>query len=127
MLDVFRTADHAGQIFIPHRLAAKLEFSRPASRLSPNRGRLSRRLRGLRIPVSSVGYSVRLCRPLKPKKPKNLNGFLKNLRFLPALTLTHLIIHLLHLNNTHLNGYSVPSWYSDSLWKSPLIRRSLRE
>src|SRR6218665_4122750 len=27
-------------------------------------------------------------------------------------TLTHLIIHLLHLNYTHLNSYSEPSWYS---------------
>src|SRR6218665_941429 len=26
--------------------------------------------------------------------------------------LTHLIIHLLHLNDTHLNSYSDPSWYS---------------
>ena len=27
-------------------------------------------------------------------------------------TLTHLIIHLLHLNDTHLNSYAVQSWYS---------------
>ena len=26
--------------------------------------------------------------------------------------LSHLIIHLLHLNDTHLNRYSVPFWYS---------------
>jgi len=29
-------------------------------------------------------------------------------------TLTHLLIHLLHLSDTHLNSYSVPSWYSVS-------------
>ena len=26
--------------------------------------------------------------------------------------LCHLIIHLLHLNDTHLNSYFVPSWYT---------------
>src|SRR6218665_225925 len=36
MLDVFRTADHAGQIFIPHWLEAKPHFS---GRLSTNRGK----------------------------------------------------------------------------------------
>jgi len=38
------------------------------------------------------------------------------------------VIHLLHLNDTHLNSYSIPSWYSwnrtwaylDSVWKTPL-------
>src|SRR6218665_535728 len=34
MLDVFRTADHAGQIFIPHRLAARPCFDRCNSRCS---------------------------------------------------------------------------------------------
>ena len=42
-------------------------------------------------------------------------------------TLTHLIIPPPHLNNTHPNSYSVPSWYSgnrtraslDPLWKPP--------
>jgi len=29
-------------------------------------------------------------------------------------TLTHLIIHPPHPNDTHLNSYSVPSWYSEN-------------
>src|SRR6218665_4002385 len=50
--------------------------------------------------------------------------------------LTHLIIHPLHLNDTHLNSYSVSSWYSGNRpWAAldptfgnpPLIRRSARE
>src|SRR6218665_3918135 len=38
---------------------------------------------------------------------KNLNVNSSN-----SSTLIHLIIHFLHLNDTHLNSYSVPSWYS---------------
>jgi len=50
--------------------------------------------------------------------------------------MTHLIIQILHLNDTHLNSYSVPSWYSGNRpWAAldptfgnpPLIRRSARE
>ena len=53
-----------------------------------------------------------------------------------SIKVYHLIIHLLHLNYTHLNSYSVPSWYSgnrtwtslDSPFGNPsLIRRSARE
>src|SRR6218665_2589461 len=40
-------------------------------------------------------------------------------------TLTHLIIHLLHLNDTHLNSYSVLSWYSGKLLLTPFGKRPI--
>src|SRR6218665_2208522 len=44
-----------------------------------------------RIPVCSVPRAtLRIFNPKKPKKPKNLIFFIKNLRFLPALVSTAL-------------------------------------
>ena len=54
MLDVFRTADHAVQIFIPHRLAAKPYFRGRLASLAQIAagGRLSRRLGGLLLSLN---------------------------------------------------------------------------
>ena len=35
-------------------------------------------------------------------------------------TPTHLIIHILHLNDTHLNSYTAPSWYSGNRTRASL-------
>ena len=53
---------------------------------------------------------------LSPLAPSTQNW---NLISSNTPTLTHLIIYPLHLNDTHLNSYSVPSWYSGNLtWTS---------
>src|SRR6218665_2669576 len=44
--------------------------------------------------------------------PRAFHSKLKCHLFKHSYTLTHLIIHPSNLNDTHLNSYSVPFWYS---------------
>src|SRR6218665_1383521 len=77
-------------------LVFKPKFSRRLSRIFfSDSSRLSRNFRGWQAGLPQIAAGGRISRRLRGQP-----------------TLTHLIIHLLHLNNTILNSYSVPSWYS---------------
>ena len=79
--------------------------------------------------LAYCGFGVRIV-PLYPLacRKRRLQG-----RVRLSLGVTFAAIHLLHLNDTHLNSYSIPSWYSgnrtwaslDLLWNPPLFVAAL--